>query len=71
LKFIETSSEIEFDYINWKGIKSKRKALVMSFWFGSNEWHKEEQWLMKGCDLDKNETRIYAMRDMSNVVRLV
>jgi predicted DNA-binding transcriptional regulator YafY len=71
MKLIEAASEIEFDYVNWKGIKSRRQVLVMSIWFGSNEWCKEEQWILKGCDLDENETRMFAMRDMSNVVRLV
>ena len=34
--------------------------------FSSTEWHKEEQWLLKALDLDKNEDRDFAIKDISN-----
>jgi hypothetical protein len=58
---------IEFDYVNWKGKKGHRKARVLGFFFGTTEFHKEEQWLMQASDLDKKEERTFAMRDMSNI----
>ncbi|MDX5884961.1 hypothetical protein [Bacillus cereus group sp. BfR-BA-00999] len=39
----------------------------MQIYFGSTEYHKEPQWLMKAFDLVKNEERAFAMKDMSNV----
>lgn len=60
---------IEFDYVNWKGEKGHRRALIKGFYYGATEYHKEEQWLLEAHDLDKNEDRIFAMRDMSNVDR--
>lgn len=62
------STIIEFDYVNWKSIKGKRVVKILGFYYGSSEYHKEPQWLLRAKDLDKGEERIFAMRDMSNVV---
>lgn len=59
--------KIEFDYINWKGVKGRRRIEVNDFLFTSNEYHPETQWLLSGYDLDKEQFRIFAMKDMSNV----
>jgi hypothetical protein len=32
---------IEFDYINYKGVKGHRKARIITFSYGSNEYHPE------------------------------
>jgi len=64
---IQTGDVIEFDYTNWKGIKGKRSVVVYGFHFGSNEWHPEEQWLLKAFDQEKKDSRMFAMKDMSNV----
>lgn len=61
-------SDIQFDYVNWKGIKSKRDVKVWNIYFGSTEFHSEQQWLMEAWDYDKQDVRIFAMKDMSNVV---
>ncbi len=71
MKMFVPPAEIEFDYVNWKGVKGKRKALITSYHYGSNEWHKEEQWLMRASDYDKDEVRYFAMKDMSNVKELL
>jgi hypothetical protein len=58
---------IDFDYVNFRGNSSYRRVQVEGIVFGSNEWHEDRQWLMKGFDLDKRETRYFAMVDMTNV----
>lgn len=35
-------------------------------WFGSTEWHKEPQWLMTAMDVEKNEIRDFAMKDIES-----
>jgi predicted DNA-binding transcriptional regulator YafY len=59
--------KIEFDYVNWKGVKGRRKVEVNEFHYDSTKYHPEKQWLLEAFDLDKGELRIFAMRDMSNV----
>ena len=67
LDFDFVSYYLEFDYVNYKGESSHRKVQVDQIEFGTNEWHKEPQWLMHAYDFDKNENRAFAMRDMTNV----
>jgi hypothetical protein len=67
LKEIKINSIIMFNYKNWKDEKGVRTCVVEGIFYGSNAWHKEEQFLLNGFDLDKNEMRVYAMKDMSDI----
>lgn len=67
---IQKFSFIEFDYVNWKGVESHREASVIDFYFGSTEFQKEEQWIMKARDVEKQDERDFAMKDMRNVKRI-
>lgn len=51
-------------YTNWQGVTSTRRILPVEIWYGSTEWHKEEQWLLKALDLDKQAERDFAMKDI-------
>jgi hypothetical protein len=64
---INEGDVIVFDYTNWKGETSKRKAMVKAFAYGSNEYHKEPQMMIIGLDLDKLKMRTYAILDMFNI----
>jgi poly-D-alanine transfer protein DltD len=68
-KMLEVSngSYIEFDYTNWKGVFGHRKGRVQRIYYGSTEFHLETQWLIEMLDMDKAETRVFAMKDMINV----
>jgi hypothetical protein len=65
---IQQGTKINFTYTNWRGETSKRRAIVLNLLYGSTEYHPEPQWLLKGFDLDKDAIRIYAIRDMKDVV---
>ena len=56
-----------FMYTNWKGKRGFREVIPQRIYFGSTEWHKEEQWLMVAYDLDKKAERTFAMKDMENI----
>ena len=64
---IHGTHECRFIYTNWRGETAPRRVGAMSVWFGSTEWHPEPQWLMHGIDLDKMETRDFALKDMREV----
>jgi len=36
----------------------------VKIYFGRTDWHPEEQWLMEAIDLEIQQTRVFAMRDM-------
>jgi hypothetical protein len=58
---------ISFTYTNWRGETGERKAIVKEFVYGSNEYHKEPQFMIIGIDFDKHGERSFAAKDMSNV----
>jgi hypothetical protein len=53
--------EVQIDYTNWKGERAKRRIIPKQFWFGSNEWHPEPQWLLDAYDTEKEVSRTFAM----------
>lgn len=60
---------VEFSYENWRGLRSRRRAQFISLKYGETEWHPDFQWIFYGLDLDKNEPRCYALRDM-NIIKI-
>lgn len=67
LILMQVGRNIEFDYKNWRGKISKRKAQIKYYAYGSNEYHEEEQVFLVGEDLEKNEERNFAVKDIFNV----
>ena len=53
-----------FRYKNWKGIVADRTIRFEALIYGSNEWHRSPQWLVKAVDLDKGDVRVFALQDM-------
>lgn len=67
---INEHSWIRFTYVNYKGETSTRNAIVKEVFFGSNKWHNEPQFLIKAWDLEKDDIRVFAMKDMTNIIEL-
>ena len=55
---------VELKYKNWEGEVAIRHVVPIELWYGSTEWHKDPQWLLKVHDLDKDSERDYAMKDI-------
>ena len=53
-------------YTNWKGETKLRKILPISIEFKSTKWHKNEQWILNALDIDKNEERGFAIKDIQS-----
>lgn len=51
-------------YTNYRGEYSRRKIVPARVWFGSTEWHPEEQWLLEAYDVEKGAVRDFALRDV-------
>lgn len=70
LFFAGSSSEtlVEFTYRNYRGTISKRRCRPFYLKFGNNAWHAEAQWILCAYDLDLQEQRFFAMRDMTDVI---
>jgi predicted DNA-binding transcriptional regulator YafY len=59
-----TPDVVTIIYTNWKGVKAKRIIRPIKIWFGHTEYHPEEQWLLQALDVEKNEERHFAMKDI-------
>lgn len=49
------------DYTNWRGERGLRRIVPLSMHFENNEWHPETQWLLEADDVEKGETRTFAV----------
>jgi hypothetical protein len=60
--------KVAIDYTNWRGERKKYVIVPQQISFGSNEFHKEPQWLMEAIvDLEgapKYQLRTFAMKDI-------
>lgn len=57
-------SLVRFDYRNYKGEVETRLVRPIRLWFGSTCYHPEPQWLLEAVDLERKETRDFAMVGM-------
>lgn len=55
---------VVIDYTNWRGKRKERKIMPKSVRFAANKFHQTPQWLLLGFDLDTNEVREFAMKDI-------
>ena len=61
---MEQNQAVTLVYTNYKGESGVRKVVPKSIYFGHNEWHKEDQWLMLAFDLKKQADRTFALKDV-------
>jgi len=58
------SQLVKIDYTNWKQERSTRTILPERIFFGQNEWHKEQQWLLEALDVEKKQMRTFAIKNI-------
>ena len=56
-----TAVPVTIRYTNYRGETSTRSVMPLRIWFGTNEWHREPQWLMDGIDLRRSVERSFAL----------
>lgn len=64
LAILSGRTAVEFDYVNHRGERGRRRAILTGLRFGSTAWHPEPQWLLDGIDLGRGEARTYALSDV-------
>lgn len=63
-KTVTNPKSVRILYKNWRDEVAEREILPRKIWFGSTEWHKTKQWFMQAIDVEKNETRDFAIKDI-------
>lgn len=65
IKLTSDSDELIFDYVNYRGEQAERRVCPpFNIFFGSTEFHKEDQWMLEAWDIEKSSPRIFAMKDI-------
>ncbi len=65
-KAIFLNDTMKCEYTNYQGKKSVRYFFPLSIVFGSDNWHKEDQFLIHVQDLDRDVRRSFALKHMEN-----
>lgn len=60
----EKAHPIKVIYTNYRGETAVRTIIPLRFFFGSTEYHTEEQWLLELWDVEKDALRVYALKDI-------
>jgi predicted DNA-binding transcriptional regulator YafY len=63
---VDEKKAVKIVYTNYKGETADRTIIPLELWFGSTEYHKEEQWLLKAFDLEKKAERNFAVKDIKS-----
>lgn len=57
---------VEIVYTNYRGETAKRQIIPKKIWFGSTEYHPDEQWLLDAFDVGKQADRTFALKDITS-----
>ncbi len=63
---MEQNKTVTIVYTNYKGVTGTRRIVPIEIIFGHNEWHTEDQWLMRALDIEKNAERTFALKDIKS-----
>jgi len=55
-------------YTNWRGETAIRTIVPLEVYFGKTEYHPEEQWLLKVWDVERSAERIYAFKEIKEIL---
>ncbi|MBS0621595.1 MAG: class I SAM-dependent methyltransferase [Verrucomicrobia bacterium] len=61
---LAATPELMIDYVNWRGHRATRHVIARELVWGSTEWHREAQWLLRAYDVEKESERQFAVKDI-------
>jgi len=60
----KSDTPLVFKYKNYENKISIRHVIPEKIYFGKTKWHPKKQWLLEAFDLEKEEKRIFAVKDI-------
>jgi len=60
------SPTLQFWYTNHRGEVAQRNVVNPVFFYGATEYYPDVQWLIHAFDLDKDDTRTFAVRNIDS-----
>ena len=61
---MELNKKVTILYTNYKGETRYREIIPKNIEYKSTDWHKEEQWILTAFDIEKNDDRGFAIKDI-------
>lgn len=58
------NDKILIDYTNHAGVRSVREIVPARILLGATQWHPETQWMLDAHDVQKDDLRTFAMKDI-------
>jgi predicted DNA-binding transcriptional regulator YafY len=58
------AAAVRIDYVNWRGERGWRRIIPRRLYFAAVEWHPGDQWILDAWDVDKQDLRSFAMKDI-------
>ena len=55
---------LKVTYRNWRDEVALRTIIPLRVFYGKNEYHKDEQWLLDVWDVEKEVYRTFALKDI-------
>lgn len=58
--------QVSIDYTNHAGVRAIRQIIPTpgGLRFGSTQWHHDKQWLLDAYDVEKDDVRTFAVKDI-------
>ncbi|MEK6961440.1 MAG: WYL domain-containing protein [Nanoarchaeota archaeon] len=57
---------VQIIYTNYRGETSERTIIPVELIFGKNEWHPQEQWMIRAIDVEKGAVRTFTLKDIKS-----
>lgn len=64
---ITFGKNVSFSYKNWREEIKVYEVKPIKIWYGSTEFHKDEQFFLKAMDVTRNVERDFAINDILEV----
>lgn len=65
---INLNHQIKVCYTNYRGETAIRSIIPIQIYWGKTDYHPHEQWLLEVFDVERNDKRIYAFKDIKEIL---
>jgi len=63
-KMLTDKKAVRITYTNYRGETGERTIIPLELIFSKNEWHPQEQWMIRAIDVDKGAERTFTLKDI-------
>jgi len=61
---LNKDKKVKILYTNYRGETKIREIIPEKIWYGTTEWHPENDWILDAFDLEKKSIRSFSIKDI-------